>query len=120
MSAFNKQEGGSHYKDLKIEPAIYCHRNKLGYLESSAIKYLTRYNLKWPDNHDKQLEDLAKAKHCIEMLIEELKAENFEAMFVTNQENTLQTGGITVPMSEGTAQVVECANKVPDSGAVTS
>lgn len=62
-SPLDKQIGGSHYKDLAIQPAEYSHRNKLGFLEGLAIKYVTR----WRDKSG--LEDLRKAKHCIEILI---------------------------------------------------
>ena len=58
------QIGGQHYKGLAIQPVEYCHKNKLGFCESSAIKYLTRWREKGG------IEDLKKAAHFIEMLIE--------------------------------------------------
>ena len=63
-SAFKKQEGGSHYAKLAIQPIEYCHRNNLGVCESFVVKYVTRYK----DKNGK--EDLLKAIHCLELLIE--------------------------------------------------
>lgn len=64
MSALNEQVGGRHYKDLAIQPVEYCHKNKMGCLESSVVKYVTRYR----DKNGKI--DLEKAIHCIELLIQ--------------------------------------------------
>ena len=64
MSALEQQEGGSHYKDLPIQPVEYCHRNGLGFCESSVIKYVTRWRSK------NGLDDLRKARHFIDLLIE--------------------------------------------------
>lgn len=61
---FKTQVGGGHYKDLPIQPVEFCQRNKLGYCESSAIKYLARHRSK----NGKQ--DLEKAVHFIQLLIE--------------------------------------------------
>ena len=63
-SALNKQEGGSHYKDLKIQPVEHIHNNGIGYFEGNVIKYVTR----WKNKNGVQ--DLLKAKHYIELLIE--------------------------------------------------
>jgi hypothetical protein len=64
MSALKTQVAGSHYKKLKIQPVEYIHANGLGYFEGNVIKYITR----WPDKGGVQ--DLEKAKHYIELLIE--------------------------------------------------
>lgn len=58
------QVGGAHYKKLKIQPIEYVHANNIGYCEGTAIKYLTR----WRDKGG--IQDLEKAKHFIELLIE--------------------------------------------------
>jgi len=64
MSSLDKQTGGSHYKDLPIQPVEFCQKNQLNYCESNVIKYVIRHK-------DKNgLEDLKKAKHYIEMLME--------------------------------------------------
>lgn len=64
MSAFEKQTGGDHYKKLKIQPMEYSLANDLNYGQANAIKYITRYK----DKNGKQ--DLEKAIHCLELLME--------------------------------------------------
>ncbi|HHJ1397630.1 TPA: DUF3310 domain-containing protein [Pseudomonas aeruginosa] len=63
-SALNKQEGGAHYKEQPIQPVQYIHANGIGYLEGNVIKYVSRWKKK------NGIEDLKKAKHYIELLIE--------------------------------------------------
>lgn len=64
LPATRRQTGGSHYKDLAIQPVEYCVGNGLGMCESSVIKYVTRHSLKGGK------EDLEKAIHMLELLIE--------------------------------------------------
>lgn len=64
-SAFDKQVGGNHYKDTAIQPIDFIFANNLGYVEGNVIKYVCRYGLK------NGIEDLKKAKHYLELLIEE-------------------------------------------------
>jgi len=59
-----KQYGGNHYKNKKIEPWDYITANNIGYLDGTAIKYLSR----WKEKNG--IEDLRKAIHFIEKLIE--------------------------------------------------
>ena len=68
MSAFDKQEGGNHYKLMMIQPAEYILANNLGYCEGNVIKYISRWRTK--AKHGPNVEDLRKAKHYIDMLIE--------------------------------------------------
>lgn len=63
-SAFDTQVGGSHYKQFAIQPTEFIYKNNLGFLEGNAIKYLTRWKIKGG------LEDLKKARHYVDMLIE--------------------------------------------------
>jgi hypothetical protein len=63
-NALNVQEGGDHYKSKAIQPVVYIHANKLGFCEGNVVKYITRYKEK------NGIEDLKKAKHYIELLIE--------------------------------------------------
>lgn len=63
-SALNHQEGGAHYREFIIQPVEYIYWNNIGYLEGNAIKYLTRWRLK------NGVEDLRKARHYIDLLIE--------------------------------------------------
>jgi len=62
--ALDKQVAGDHYKQFKIQPIEFIHANNIGYCEGNAIKYLCR----WRDKGG--IEDLDKAKHYIELLIE--------------------------------------------------
>lgn len=62
--ALERQVGGNHYKSMAIQPIEYCHKNKIGCIESSVIKYVSRYQSKGGR------EDLEKAKHLIDMLID--------------------------------------------------
>ena len=63
-SHFDTQVGGSHYKDLAIQPLEYIVKNELDFVQGNVVKYVTRYKTK------NGLEDLKKAKHYIELLIE--------------------------------------------------
>ena len=71
-SAFSDQIQGNHYKKLKRQPLDYCMANNFNACQTHAMKYITRYNLKWKDKKD-QIKDLEKAKHVIDMLIEKTK-----------------------------------------------
>lgn len=66
----DKQVGGDHYKKMVIQPYEYCERNKLSFLESTAIKYISRHRSK------NGKEDLLKAIHALELLIEEVYNES--------------------------------------------
>lgn len=64
MSALDIQIGGEHYKGMSIQPMQYSMANNLDACQHTAIKYITRFRQKGG------IEDLEKAKHCIDMLIE--------------------------------------------------
>jgi hypothetical protein len=69
MKSTDIQVGGEHYKNKKIQPITYIIENEMGYCEGNIIKYVTRYK-------DKNgLEDLKKARHYIDFLIEKLENE---------------------------------------------
>jgi hypothetical protein len=61
------QVGGDHYSKLAIQPYEYCLANNLGGLELNVIKYVTR----WKDKGG--VEDLKKARHTLDYLIEYLE-----------------------------------------------
>lgn len=63
-TAINRQVGGNHYKKLKIQPLEYALENGLGVCEHAVVKYITR----WRDKNG--VEDLRKAIHYIELLIQ--------------------------------------------------
>ena len=60
----DRQIGGDHYKNLAIQPVEFIEKNGLGYCIGNIIKYLCRYKKK------NGVQDLKKAKHYIEMLLE--------------------------------------------------
>ena len=62
--ALDVQVGGTHYKEYVIQPMEYGQRNKLPPREFSVVKYVTR----WRDKGGVQ--DLIKARHCIDLLIQ--------------------------------------------------
>ena len=63
-SPLSTQIGGDHYTKLAIQPMQYSMKNGIDPLQHTIIKYVTRFR-------DKAgIEDLEKAKHCIDMLIE--------------------------------------------------
>lgn len=64
MKASERQVGGDHYKRFAIQPAEYCQRNQLPFLESNVVKYVTRHKLK----NGKQ--DIQKAIQCLELILE--------------------------------------------------
>lgn len=68
QSAQSTQVGGDHYSKLAIQPMHYSMENGLDPLQHTIIKYVTRFRDKGG------LQDLEKAKHCIDMLIEHEQA----------------------------------------------
>jgi hypothetical protein len=63
MSALDTQVGGSHYKDMAIQPMEFCQRNNLNACESSVIRYVCRHRNK------NGRQDIEKAIHCLELLL---------------------------------------------------
>jgi len=61
---YNKQIGGTHYRKMKIQPSKFVIENKLLFPEGNVIKYICRHPYKGGK------EDLEKAKHFIDMIIE--------------------------------------------------
>lgn len=64
VSATEKQVGGDHYKDMPIQPVEFIHKNGIGFVEGCVIKYVSRWRKKGG------IEDLKKARHFLDMLIE--------------------------------------------------
>ena len=61
LSALDKQQGGSHYKDMIIQPVEFIVKNNLAFLEANVIKYVCRHRNK------NGIEDLNKAIHYLEL-----------------------------------------------------
>lgn len=64
MSANDIQVAGRHYKQKSIQPWDYIIANDIGYMEGNVIKYVSR----WKDKGG--VEDLRKARHYLDKLIE--------------------------------------------------
>lgn len=64
MTANQIQIGGNHYKRFKYETWDVILDWGLGYLDGNAVKYLSRWR------HKHGIEDLRKARHYIDKLIE--------------------------------------------------
>jgi len=62
--ASERQVGGNHYTKMVITPREYGIANELDWDQINVVKYVSRH-------HDKNgLEDLEKAKHYIDLIIE--------------------------------------------------
>jgi hypothetical protein len=68
MSAKKKQIGGNHYLKYKIAPVEFIIKNNIGFVEGNIIKYILRFKEKGG------VQDLLKAKHYIELLIDTTKS----------------------------------------------
>jgi hypothetical protein len=63
-SAFDKQEGGDHYKDMVMQPFEFLRANNVPHAEGEAICRLLRWHRKGG------IEDLRKVIHTVELMIE--------------------------------------------------
>jgi hypothetical protein len=64
MTANDSQVGGDHYKSRKYETWDVIADWHLGYFDGNAVKYLSRWRKKGG------IDDLLKARHYIDKLIE--------------------------------------------------
>ena len=62
--ANDTQVGGTHYTVLEIQPWEVIERNQMGYFDGNALKYIMRFKAKGG------LQDLEKARHYLDKLIE--------------------------------------------------
>lgn len=79
MSANDKQVAGTHYK-TSIEPWDAILSWGLGYLDGNVVKYMSRWHKKGG------LDDLYKAQHYLEKLIEQQRIITFPAIKTYNSE----------------------------------
>lgn len=63
--ASDTQIGGDHYASMPIQPIEFIAKNNLDYFQGNVIKYVCRHASK------NGKEDLLKAKHYIDLLIEQ-------------------------------------------------
>jgi hypothetical protein len=64
MNALDKQEGGSHYKQMKIQPVEYITANKLDFLQGNVVKYISRHAAKGGK------QDVEKAIHYCHLILQ--------------------------------------------------
>lgn len=64
MDALKKQEGGSHYKEMTIQPIEFITANNIPFMEGNCIKYLCRHRNK------KGAEDIRKVIHYCELMLQ--------------------------------------------------
>ena len=64
FNPLENQIGGNHYKDYTIQPVEFIHANNVPFLEGNIIKYIMRHKKK------NGIQDLEKAKHYLEILIQ--------------------------------------------------
>lgn len=81
MAANDEQVGGNHYKKLSPQPWDIIFSWNLNFLEGNVLKYLARYKLAQgvtvTGSQKGGLEDLRKAKHYIEKILELEEAKLF-------------------------------------------
>jgi hypothetical protein len=58
------QVGGSHYKDMPIQPVEFITKNKIPYCEANIIKYATRHRSKGG------AQDVRKIIHYAQLILE--------------------------------------------------
>lgn len=59
----------THYTQFKIQPVVFIAENNLDFLTGNIIKYVLRHGAK------NGVEDLEKARHYLDMLIQKTKGE---------------------------------------------
>jgi hypothetical protein len=67
LKATDKQIGGKHYKEYKIQPIEFITKNKLSFIQGCIIKYICRFENK------NGIEDLEKIKHYCDLQIQMLQ-----------------------------------------------
>ena len=63
----HKQIGGSHYKNMKIQPYEFISKNNLSFFQGCVVKYVCRYLNK------SGIEDLEKIIHYCQLEIKKMK-----------------------------------------------
>jgi hypothetical protein len=63
----DRQVGGKHYKDFRIQPYEFISKNNLSFFQGNVVKYVCRYLKK------NKIQDLEKIIHYCELEILKLK-----------------------------------------------
>jgi hypothetical protein len=72
MTQLERQVGGVHYKDMKIQPIEFILANDLPFCEGNIVKYICRYKQK------NGIEDIKKVIHYAEILLEKMEKQKGE------------------------------------------
>jgi len=64
MGSLDVQEGGDHYKTMKIQPVEFIQANKIQFLDGCVIKRVCRHRAK------NGAEDIRKAIHELNLILE--------------------------------------------------
>ena len=92
MSALDKQEGGNHYKNMKIQPIEYIVGNNFGWHEGNIVKYISRHGFK------NGVEDVKKVIHYAELLLEQKYGEKPDKFLTEEQgKEVLRHAGAYIP-----------------------
>ncbi len=103
MSVANeKQVGGDHYARGNFQTWDFIELAELGFLEGNVIKYLTRWERKGTPK-----QDLEKAEHYLQKLVEEAKQGRRPRGFARNNEleDYLHAQNLTGPTAKAIALV---------------
>jgi hypothetical protein len=75
-SPLTVQIGGSHYKNMPIQPLVYSEMNNLSFTEASVVKYVSRWQSK------NGIEDLKKARDMLDkkIALEQARADVMEKL----------------------------------------
>ena len=95
---YDKQVGGDHYQNMKIQPAEFINKNQMKFAEGNAIKYICRHINKGGK------QDLEKAKHYIDMIIERDYGDETYKSQTFDSEIKITYDGLSVSDEEGLPQ----------------
>lgn len=84
----SKQVGGEHYIRCSLQPWEVIERNELDFWEGNIVKYVFRYK------HKNGLQDLLKAKHYLEYLINR-EEQNVQTITQERQFSQESTQGVS-------------------------
>ena len=106
---YDTQVGGNHYQTMKIQPAEFINKNEMKFAEGNAIKYICRHVNKGG------LQDLEKAKHYIDMIIERDYADEAKNSSVDSGVDITYSGisyddvdpGLTVTLPSASKQSID-------------
>lgn len=112
--AIETQVGGSHYKDMAMQPVEFAVKAKLSFIQGCIVKYISRYKNK----NGKQ--DIDKAIHFANLAIE-LNEQNDDYVFSlglaysyckANKFSQIQTNIVVNTIKEDYCNVIRWCNQL--------